>query len=156
MVELVDKISNLQNELASLKTARSSGDKKYTDDEFNAELIRALDLELSDAKQQWGIERKDLEGQIVELRQSLDNTIVSLKAKEEVIAVLKDQPRQTIIYKESEELPNKDTAAPSIEDVFIDPSEKGVPMESHINVKSASGGSQKDKLAKLKKLGIGS
>lgn len=184
--ELMGKIERLTMELAELKSNRSAGDKKYTDEEFNAELIKALDRELAslegDSAKNLKDVRKDYEEKVralvedlekevalnkqlleelTDVKQRLTSAEVKLASKEEVIEILKSQPVQAVVtvdgasLVQKETLPDKDVNAPSMDEVVIDPTESDSKMESHINVKSDSGGNQSDKLAKLKKLGIG-
>jgi len=183
MLELLTKVTTLTSELENLKqsgvnipTATDvSGERLYTETEFNTEIIKALEKELANTDKQVVVDDGTISKQqkiIEELKSKntmLSNEVahlnIQLEAKIEVIEALKSKPIiinsgsnvegrtvDTSIQDPSQVFDNN-VDRPKMDNSIIDPSDDGVIRESHINIdKVKQSDSMNDKLGKLKAL----
>jgi len=177
ILELLTKVATLTSEVENLKrsgvnspTATGvSGERLYTEAEFNEEIIKALEKELAStdkkvvvddgtiSKQQEIIDRLEIENKV--LKDEVEHLNIQLEAKVEVIEALKSKP---IVISSNDDVERvidpsiQDPAQidrPKINSSIIDPSDDGIVRESHISIdKVKQNDNMNDKLGKLKAL----
>lgn len=139
---LTAEVKNFKSEDACISsTAVISNDKKYTDNEFNEELIKALEKETSVFNLK--LEAKDIK-------------IQALEFKIEALVDIKDKLHSSNIDACKLLDPNKVVAKrPSIEESVIDPTENKSKLESYINIEETDPEikiDMKNKVNRLKEL----
>lgn len=146
VASLTTEVKNLNLEGSSTYPAKVvSEDKKYTEDEFNYELTKALKKELTN----------------VELKlEAKDDKIYALELKIEALVEINKSQTNVNLYHTSEEEGEEEeevkiTKRPVMEGTVIDPTEHGKSLESHINIEEVeleTKNNMETKVDKLKEL----
>ena len=134
---LVEKVATLTTELRILELNNKSvaeGNKKYTEEEVNDKVIKALEKELS------------TNTEVVKLKEKLKSLEVLLVSKEELIVALS---KSSSTYNS---VTTTTYDKPVIEETVVDPTDNKVKIKSYIKIKEEIKENMNDKVDKLKNI----
>lgn len=168
VIDLIKQVSNLTIELDTIKrngvhspsAIVVSTDKMYTEEEFNTELIKALENELvkQEARITSNIARsialKNTEIQV--LSSKVASLEALLKSKDDLISLLKNTNTTSTTNTTKTPVVDNYDIRPEMESSVIDPTEVNKNVESFISIKEDITNTNKevmqDKLSKLKSI----